>query len=145
MKELIKKGCLGFIILGVITGCFNGEEKNNNDNEIYSRDKVIIYYFWDKGCPFCIQLKPHLEGFDEKYPEVVLKGIEAWQSQKTRHLFQEVARAYNIEVEGVPVTFIGDKSWKGFNESLIPQMETQIKKCIAEGCEDKAYDIIFKE
>ncbi len=138
----MKKIYLGILILIMAVGCFNDE--NEIDNNDFSREDVIVYFFSDDGCPFCNEQKPYLEEFAEKYEEVKIKEIKAWQSRENIDMFEEVAAAYGVEVEGVPTTFIGEKVWRGFNQNMVSEMEETIKQCIIDGCDDKAYDIVFR-
>ena len=137
----MKKVYLLILVLLFVVGCV--EEDKTEDG--FLRDDVIIYFFSDDGCPFCRELKPYLEELANEYDEVKLKEIKAWSSSETIAMFQEVAGEFGKEVEGVPMTFIGEQSWNGFHESLIPQMEAKLEQCINDGCEDKSYDIVFEE
>ncbi len=140
---MLKKLYLVIIILLMAGGCVNDENEVNNDE--FLQEHVIVYFFSDDGCPFCNQQKPYLEEFEEKYEAVRIKEIKAWESRETIDMFQAVADAYGVEVGGVPMTFIGEEVWKGFNKNMVGQMESVIEACISDGCQDKAYDIVFKE
>jgi thiol-disulfide isomerase/thioredoxin len=96
-------------------------------------DKVVIYFFWGDGCPHCEAQKPYLEQFQNKYPEVEIKAFETWKNNENKQVFQQVADAYGIQIQGVPTTFIGERHWVGFSTTMASDMESYIQQLISEG------------
>jgi hypothetical protein len=47
-----------------------------------------------------------------------------------------MAKAYNTTVEGVPMTFIGDKYWVGYSDDMETEMTNKIEECLKSGCEN---------
>jgi thiol-disulfide isomerase/thioredoxin len=144
MKKMNKKIILiaGIIALFLITACnteanITGESTQiPNTEQDFDNEKVIVYFFWGDGCPYCSQQKPHMEELAGKYPGIEVLEYEIYYDTDNRNLFQEAARLHGTTARGVPMTFIGDKYWSGFHERMVPEMEAQIKKCLEEECED---------
>jgi len=47
-----------------------------------------------------------------------------------------MAKAYGTTVQGVPMTFIGDKYWVGYAESMETEMTNKIDECLKGNCEN---------
>ncbi len=136
---------IGILILAVviILAFANGNNPNATGNVILESsdlnsnpDKLTIYFFWGDGCPHCATEKPFLESLKKKYKEKIeVKMFETWKNSDNVDLFQEVANAYGIQVQGVPTTFIGDKNWVGYADYMSPEIEDYVKYCIENKCE----------
>lgn len=89
---------------------------------------VVVTMFWGDGCPHCAKAKPFLEGLKEKYPTMELRLYEVWYNEDNLKMMQQMAEQYGFQATGVPLTFIGDKYWVGFNEEIGADMEARIKE-----------------
>ena len=99
-------------------------------------EKVQVYYFWGEGCPFCADQNEFFEGIDDEIMEhVQLLDFETYRIPENSRFYQELALAHGETARGVPMTFIGDQVWSGFNERMGNEMVEKIKECIKEGCE----------
>lgn len=101
-------------------------------------EKLPVYYFWGDGCPVCEKQKPFMEMLEASYPQIELHSYEVWFDDEKRKLFFDMAAAAGFEPQGVPTTFIGDKVWVGFTDSMKPEMEAAIAACIDSACPDPA-------
>ncbi|MCC7570758.1 thioredoxin fold domain-containing protein [Candidatus Micrarchaeota archaeon] len=99
-----------------------------------SNNKVTLYFFWGDGCGFCSKQKVYLEELRVKYPDLEIQMFETWKDASNKALFQQTAASYGIEVRGVPTTFIGEKHWIGFADSMKGDMEAYIDYCYQNGC-----------
>ncbi len=115
----------------------DGSTDNSEISDLNSNpDKLTIYFFWGDGCPHCAEEKPFLEELEEKYGgDIEVKMFETYYDQVNQQLFQEVANAYGIQVQGVPTTFIGDKNWVGYADYMGEEIEDYVKYCIENKCE----------
>ncbi|MFW5865622.1 MAG: glutaredoxin family protein [Nanoarchaeota archaeon] len=131
----------------VLTGCSSDDPTSptanddpitgNDDPIVGDPDKVTVYFFWGEGCPHCSDEKLFLEELGRKYSDdLEVKMFETWNDRENRNLFQEVAQAYGIEARGVPTTFIGEKHWVGYTDSMGQEMESKIQDCIEGSCPD---------
>lgn len=103
------------------------------------KQNIILYFFWGQGCPYCERQKEFLSLLKKKYPRLEIKDYEIWYHQASRQLLMTMSKAYGINPNGVPVTFIGDKSFIGFNEEVALKIEQTVKSCLNSRCEDPLY------
>lgn len=108
----------------------------NESADFNTEKKVAIYFFWGDGCPHCASQKTIMSQWAEKYPDVEIKTYETWKNESNGKILENLATAYGTTVEGVPMTFIGDKYWVGYSESLGVEMESKIEECLKKDCEN---------
>ncbi len=148
MNEKYVYAGIGVLVLVVASFFifFNGNDQGITGNAVAinsassdltgDSDKVTIYFFWGDGCPHCATEKSYLEKWQKKYgDQIEIKMFETWKNSDNVDLFQEVANAYGIQVQGVPTTFIGDKNWVGYADYMSPEIEDYVKYCIENKCE----------
>jgi cytochrome c biogenesis protein CcdA/glutaredoxin len=128
MKSKNKKLSIFILLIILIISSLNFVIAENNE------EKVNVYFFWGDGCAHCAAQKPFMEELENKYPEINVLSYETWKNPENVKIFSEVAQAYDISAEGVPTTFIGDKYWVGFSESMKTEMESKIINCIDTRC-----------
>lgn len=107
--------------------------------EISAENKTTVYFFWGKGCPHCAKEETLLEHLRERYSQLEIKSFEVWFSPENARLFVEIAEAYGMKPQGVPVTFIGDfEPITGYRSDEITGkiIEDRIKYCIEYGCKN---------
>lgn len=131
-KGYFIKKVIFFCIFGIFIFSFVGATLQNN--------KVILYFFYGKGCPHCAQMEPFLDNLKTKYPLLEIKKFEVYFNDSNRDLFQKTANAYGTNIEGVPTVFIGDEFFVGYSNSIAEKLENKVKECINSKCvspEDK--------
>lgn len=103
-----------------------------------SREEVPLYFFWGDGCPHCHEEKDYLDNLVKQYPQVKIYDFETWKNRDNVDTLKKVAKAYNVEVRGVPATFIGSEYIPGFgsSETTGKRIELSVKNCIEHGCVD---------
>ena len=121
-------------IVVILVGLF--VKFNLSDENVVEGNEVVLYEFWGNGCPYCIRLNVFLEGMEDKYPSLVVKKYEVWDNQGNNNLMLEMAKAYDVNVEGVPAVFINDKFISGFSTARGEEIEAEIQKCLVEECEN---------
>jgi len=89
---------------------------------------VRVYFFWGVGCPFCDQQKVFLEALVADHPNVDVRDFEVYHVLENRNLLIELAAAFGHAVRGVPMTFIGDEVWVGFNRATGEQMRFAVER-----------------
>ena len=136
------------ILISVIfslSGCSNPSKQNNISgvnselNLSNIKGRVNVYLFWHEGCPHCAAEKPYLNKLSEEY--LIRVYLFEISDKKNLNLWNEFCGVYGAKPLGVPMTFIGEKHFVGFDSeegSIAKGIESQIKKCIKEGCVDKA-------
>jgi len=101
-----------------------------------TKEKVAIYFFWGDGCPHCTSQKEAMANWPTKFSGIDIKTYETWNNDANRETLEKLAAAYNTTVQGVPMTFIGDKFWVGYSDGMKGEMEAKIKECLEKGCEN---------
>jgi cytochrome c biogenesis protein CcdA/glutaredoxin len=97
-------------------------------------DEVDLFMFYGKGCPHCGKAEMFLDEMEEKYPSLNVERYETYNSQKNRELFENISRAYDKKIGGVPTFYMGEKVFVGYNDAVGNKIESEIKNCIEDGC-----------
>ena len=94
------------LFLAFVIGIYNvhAEEKN----------LVNIYLFHSNTCPHCKEEIKVLDELQKEYPNIKIYKYEI-SSRDNNLLLDEIAKLYDIKVNGVPFTIIGDKHYIGFS------------------------------
>jgi hypothetical protein len=92
------------------------------------RFAVPIYFFWGEGCPHCNNQKVFLEQLVIDHPNVVVYDFEVYNVPENRPLMTAMATAFGRPVTGVPMTFIGDEVWVGYNDAMGRQMRAAVER-----------------
>jgi len=98
--------------------------------------KVVMYFFWSEGCPYCAREKPFLNNLEEKYPPLVVVRKEISSSSENVRLLQKMGEEYGRNVRGVPATFLGDSVWVGYKDKVAAEIEEAVQRCIVGSCVD---------
>jgi len=97
-------------------------------------EPVDIVYFYGTGCPHCAKLESFLDEIKDDYNLNILE-YEVYSNQTNRDLATHFALEYGESFRGVPMTFIGDKSFIGFSNNVGEQIEAKIQACQEECCD----------
>lgn len=90
-----------------------------------------VVFFHGQGCGHCAQSEALLEQLEEKYPKIVVHGYEVYFDEAGRDLMFEFGRAYDVDVSGVPMIFVGNAVIEGHKPDLIV---STIERCLEIGC-----------
>lgn len=139
MRKLKRAYLFGLAALTLTLLFAHLEASSENKKASENKRSVILYFFWGEGCPYCLKQKQFLGTLKKKYPELQIKDYEVWQSEAPRNLLLTMAKSYGINPTGVPITFIGDKSFVGFNEEIAQKIEEALRACLKRACEDPLF------
>jgi len=103
---------------------------------------VNIYIFEGEGCPYCAKALAYLHSLAEQDPRIVIHDFEVYHNLENRELFIAFAAKHGYEPQYVPNTFIGDRYWIGFSDTIQAEMEQYIQDCLARPCVDYGKDIL---
>lgn len=101
-----------------------------------SKEKVAVYFFWGDGCPHCSSQKEAMVNWPTQFSGIDIKTYETWNNDSNREMLEKMAKAYGTTVQGVPMTFIGDKYWVGYSDDMKTEMINKIEECLKDGCEN---------
>ena len=96
----------------------------------------MIYLFWGEGCPYCHAEQNFLTALKTQYPQIVVREFEVYHSEENRQYMRQMLAEFGLEPSGVPATFIGDRHWIGFGESVARQIEHTVITCSQNTCID---------
>ncbi len=126
---------LFFIDKNVSLNMPNSMSANNFDSNISisNTEKLILYFFYSKGCPHCRAMEPFIDKLEKKYAELVVKKYEV-SSKEGGKLIQELGQKLNADISGVPFTILGDQYFIGWTdeETSGKELETLVVKNIQE-------------
>jgi thiol-disulfide isomerase/thioredoxin len=74
---------------------------------------VCVFLFYDSGCPHCAQERLFLQELKQKYP-IDLHEFEVGNPENS-NLWYQICSKYKTRFGVVPITFIGDKVFVGFD------------------------------
>jgi len=97
-----------------------------------STPDIVIDLFHSPTCSHCKDELAFLIKFKEKYPEVIVKQYSVFIPLNTQ-LLEEYYNKYKVPKSkqgSVPVTFIKDRYYIGFTDSIGNDIENQVKKIL---------------
>jgi glutaredoxin len=103
---------------------------------------VNVYIFEGEGCPYCAKALAYLHSLAEEDPRIVIHDFEVYQNLENREFFIAFAAKHGYEPQYVPNTFIGDRYWIGFSDTIQAEMDQNIQDCLARPCVDYGKDIL---
>jgi cytochrome c biogenesis protein CcdA/glutaredoxin len=124
------------VVLGLLVNFWMVSTVQASQDQQETSNTVDIYMFWGDGCPHCAKAKPYFERLAKANPDIVLHFYEVWYEEANREYFISFAKAFDFEPTGVPTIFIGDKYWVGFNDQIESDIQTEIERCLKDGCVD---------
>jgi len=101
---------------------------------VFSQQNLEVYFFYSATCPHCAQEKKFLEEFEKKHPEIEVKKLGLFERENVK-LLKEFYQNYKVpsQIQGfVPITFIGEKYFLGFNEKIARDIESYVLKLVKE-------------
>ncbi|MCU0522911.1 MAG: hypothetical protein MUF84_19770 [Anaerolineae bacterium] len=75
-----------------------------------------------------------LGALHDKHPDLAVNTFEVWMTSTNAPRFERAAEAYGVEAVGVPMLFIGDRVWKGFDADTAAEVRTYVERCLGSGC-----------
>jgi glutaredoxin len=138
---MVNKRNISNIILSVITlvvflAVTGGQPVSAEQNV------VNIYIFEGEGCPYCAKALAYLHSLAEEDPRIVIHDFEVYHNLENRAYFIDFAAKHGYEPQYVPNTFIGDRYWIGFSDTIQAEMAQYIQDCLASPCVDYGKDIL---
>lgn len=102
----------------------------------HAAKKVIVYFFWGKGCPHCEEEHLFLDELKRVHPSLEIRDYEVWNNKENAGLMAAMLQAQGVKSSGVPLTFVGDQLFSGFTEQIRLSLGKTIEKCSLVPCGD---------
>jgi thiol-disulfide isomerase/thioredoxin len=106
-------------------------------------DMVDIYFFWGEGCPYCEIAKPKLSDIASQNPRVNYYQFEIYNDAQNRELFFDFCDVYGIDPQAVPTTFVADRQWVGFSDSILAEINQTIENCLESPCPAPGREVLL--
>ena len=88
---------------------------NNNVHAKSSSNLVNIYFFHSNTCSHCKEESKYLNKLEKRYKNIKIYKYEV-HDQNNHQLLKELETLYNIKINSVPLTIIGNKVYTGYSE-----------------------------
>lgn len=133
----MKKKLINLILILLIITPFNTfalddsyvDVTSKYTNKEIEKDKVNLYLFYGKECPHCEEERAWLKEIKKKYKENInIYYYEVWHNDDNVKIMNEVKDELSIEINGVPLTIIGDKYFVGYSKTIASSIEKKINK-----------------
>lgn len=93
----------------------------------FDSKKVNVYFFYGEGCPHCKDEFDYLEENYQKYKDYInIYSFEVWNNYENAQLMQKIATKMKEEIDGVPLTIVGDEKLIGFSRAMGPNLDEMI-------------------
>ncbi len=116
----------------------------NSVHSLENSEKVTIYYFYGDGCPYCIEQNNFFNEMIVDYPEVEIIKFETWRYQSNVEVLENMGALIGEDnIRGVPITFINEQMFVGFNDRIANSIISNIEYCIENDCRDLGEDVIY--
>lgn len=126
----------------IISITSNSTSKKVDTLDAYDPNKVNIYFFHSQYCPHCIREQELLSEIekDPKYAGIIIHRFEIARNVQNAQLFSKLGKELNIDVSGVPMTFIGEEIIQGYGDHETTGVE--IKTLLDEALINKPRDMV---
>jgi cytochrome c biogenesis protein CcdA/glutaredoxin len=93
-------------------------------------EEADIYMFYAVGCPYCARMESFLDNLLENETRIT---VQKYEINQNINLFFELAEKYNLDVGEsvrVPVLFMHEKVFVGFNDEIGEQIKEYLPRCV---------------
>lgn len=126
---MIKKIFLLFIILLFASNVYAYQENVN------------IYYFGTSTCPVCEVYSEFLKELVEDNHNITVYYFEMDKKPASSRLLLEFGNVFEQRTTSVPITFISNRSWIGFSNTIGFEITKKVEECSLGECRN-AFDFL---
>jgi len=130
------KAFLSILSLLLLTGFGSALAEITPRQNVDNKPPIEVYFFRGEGCPHCAQAEAFFGNLTKQYPQLDVKSFEVFYNNTNRQIYFSFAQAYNISSSQlvVPVIFVGNQSWVGFDDSIASQITSAVQNCSINTC-----------
>lgn len=137
-----------FLILGILLlNLLCPVVAKASDERRSEGDKVLeINFFYSVICPHCKKENKFLDDLEKKYSNIKINRFEVIYDRNNRELLEGFYKQYNVpknEQGNIPVTFISQRYFIGFNDNIAKEIESCIEECIHNNQKERQLIISF--
>jgi glutaredoxin len=83
-------------------------------NKVQAQTPIDIYFFYGQGCPHCAKEEKFLDKLEQENKNIKINRYEVWSHPENANLLKKIGESLNLNITGVPVLIVGDKSEIGY-------------------------------
>lgn len=109
-------------------------------NFVFAQEKVELYFFYSPTCPHCAEEKLFLAELENKCAEIEIKKFSTFKKENLE-LLEEFYKNYRVPPEaqgGVPITFIKERYFLGFDKKIGESIESYILELTQKTSQDSS-------
>lgn len=106
--------------------------------KVSAKESVNLYLFWGDGCPHCEAEQIYLKDLEKDFDNLRVIKYEVWHNENNNQFMRQIASETNENLNGVPITIIGQTIISGFSDST----KQQIRRAINYYSQTKHHDIV---
>lgn len=134
------------LIIGTLLVAFLvGVASHAKANALEPVNTVNIYTFWGEGCPHCAHAKEVLDPYIEQKDNIKQHKYEVYFNTENQRKLQAVGEGLGVNVSGIPLIIVGDKSFAGFTDATGEQIKDRLEYCSTNSCPDNVARILGVE
>ncbi len=84
-----------------------------------------LHLYWVSSCPHCHEQIKEVNRIQTNYPELKVVTFQLDDNKKHIEQLFKLSKVYQIQFGSVPVTFVGNKAWVGFNQQTSIEIENK--------------------
>lgn len=79
-----------------------------------AQEQINLYFFYGEGCPHCVKEEKFLSALKQKNQNITIYSYEVWHNRENAKLLSDIAKKLKLNISGVPLLLIGDKTISGY-------------------------------
>ena len=132
----MKKRIFLFTLLLLLVGFAPALGQTTPSQNAANKPAIELYFFRSEGCLHCAEAEAFLGELVKQYPQLNVKSFEVFYNNTNRQLYFTFVQAYNISMAQlvVPIIFVGNQSWVGFDNNIASQIKSAVQNCSVNTC-----------
>lgn len=113
---------------------------------VVAQEKINLYFFYGDGCSHCAKEEKFLDRLEQENKNIRIYRYEVWHSRENAQLLSRLGRELKLDVSGIPLLIIGDKTIVGYYSDRITgeKIKSVINDYTQSGCPEIVAPIINK-
>ncbi len=112
-----------------------------------AQDKINLYFFYGDGCSHCAKEEKFLNKLEKERGDIKIFRYEVWYNRDNAQILSELVKKLNLNVSGVPLLIIGNKSVSGYfsDETTGEEIKRIINYYTVNECSDVVAPVLNKD
>jgi len=103
--------------------------------------------YWVNSCPHCHEQIKDVNRLQVLYPGLKVSTYQLHDNKNYIEQLLKLSKFYQIQFGSVPVSFVGDQAWVGFNQQTSIEIENKVNECLSNNldCQVKTGDQVSRK